>query len=467
MSLESKSDSPAKVHWWRWIVGALIVLIVLPFVFGRVSGRRQVNELVSRAKERGLPFDLFDLEQLHKRSPEANLAGRELFQMLESLHPVMVSQPEHPATKRYKELETIPFVGDQGFTAFEDEMSEAELQKIQDLLRDFEPYLMPIRQLVRQNEHGFAFPIRITNGPSTLLPHLSQLRKASRWCKLDAHMRALSGDIDGCVNAVSDIFLLSATLKSEPFEVSQSVRISMLQEGVDLLRGALLQAGIRDQLDKPHYERLRAALSDAIPCRAAYQGFLGARALGYFVGDVARADVYSIITQQGTVPNRSRIETIRWGLANGFYRMSGIADRDLAYFLGEMETVINESESLGSKQLAFFNNWQKTALDNDQCRHFYFLSRHLLPVNSGIYQKQIDSIELCRAAYVALAIEMFRNAQAGEMPSSLDELVPDYLDQVPKRLASGGSLELSLVPGGYFIVTDRPIFSVTNSIGIQ
>ena len=64
-----------------------------------------------------------------------------------------------------------------------------------------------------------------------------------------------------------------------------------------------------------------------------------------------------------------------------------------------------------------------------------------------------------RAAIVAIALERWRLAHAGQLPASLFELVPDYLPAVPADPYDDQPLRYRKLPRGYVVYSIGPDFT--------
>lgn len=87
-----------------------------------------------------------------------------------------------------------------------------------------------------------------------------------------------------------------------------------------------------------------------------------------------------------------------------------------------------------SKERIFAQRVEKqTAQEKPKATPYNFISRMLPSIFSGFLQRTATSEIGIREARVACAIERFRFTH-GHIPGSLDELVPEYLDAVPRDL---------------------------------
>jgi hypothetical protein len=81
----------------------------------------------------------------------------------------------------------------------------------------------------------------------------------------------------------------------------------------------------------------------------------------------------------------------------------------------------------------------------------YLLSRLLTGSLDLAFIRDLQSTARLRAARTAVAIERYRLAQKGELPHSLDELAPKYLDAVPSDPFDEGQLRYKKLVKGYVV----------------
>jgi hypothetical protein len=78
-------------------------------------------------------------------------------------------------------------------------------------------------------------------------------------------------------------------------------------------------------------------------------------------------------------------------------------------------------------------------------------SRMLLPSLNKAFQRDADHTALVRTTQTAIAVERFRLAHSGNLPASLNDLVPAYLPSVPCDPFDGQPLRYKLLGPGYVV----------------
>jgi hypothetical protein len=84
---------------------------------------------------------------------------------------------------------------------------------------------------------------------------------------------------------------------------------------------------------------------------------------------------------------------------------------------------------------------------------FCTVSRVVLPRIASMFTSEAEMAARLRTAQVALAVERSRCCQAGRLPASLEQLVPDYLTAVPADPFDGKPLRFEVFDSGYAVNT--------------
>jgi hypothetical protein len=83
------------------------------------------------------------------------------------------------------------------------------------------------------------FPIDLTNGPETLLPHLSALRQAARLLAMESLMALKEGKKEYALQNIHSIMKIGEHLKNEPILISYLVDISCIKMAIKALKNIL------------------------------------------------------------------------------------------------------------------------------------------------------------------------------------------------------------------------------------
>ena len=129
------------------------------------------------------------------------------------------------------------------------------------------------------------------------------------------------------------------------------------------------------------------------------------------------------------------------------YKSVGLADMDAMLYLDFIDGYI-EITKLPPHQ-------RKKASDTLEARlesisNIQILLHMLMPSLSRTVTIELRSIAGLRAARASLAVERYRLA-AGKLPDAFAELVPDYLDAVPRDPFDGNDLRYKKLEAGFIV----------------
>ena len=181
-------------HPWRWVLLGLLLLLVLGFVGFRVAGNSQVKQELEAVRKRGLPTNVAELDDWYKRVPASENSAL-VFLDAAALH-------RAPATK--KDPSGLQFRPGEPMAP--------------ELIAAIEPYVSANGPaLAKMNEaaglHKSRYPIDLSRGAATLLPHLGpmkQLAQLSRWAAIQS---AREGKTEEAVQILKNGFAMAASLE--------------------------------------------------------------------------------------------------------------------------------------------------------------------------------------------------------------------------------------------------------------
>jgi hypothetical protein len=140
------------------------------------------------------------------------------------------------------------------------------------------------------------------------------------------------------------------------------------------------------------------------------------------------------------------------------YRMSGLADRDVRFYLGAMGAAVSVATNSVPDRVALMSN----AANFNPKTHgrLYIMSSLLLPALDKAFVKESQCLVAIAAADAALAVEAYRAEHAGRLPDSLADLVPRYFEHVPLDPLTEKPFSLAPAAIGYAIIGNGPVFTV-------
>ena len=299
------------------------------------------------------------------------------------------------------------------------------------------------------------YPIGLTNGWQTRLPHLAQIVSFGRLLELEALTAA---EAPLAIQSITDLFRLEATLKNEPASISLIVRFRLrtiaLRTMERLLSTHTLTDGQLASLEKllPEVwqpaDFSRAIAGEICMAREFYE-IRPWQVFGYIAsfGTEADWDPDAPLKPLDTLSG-SLVEVLAFQSENylllietqaALHRASQASTPERQPLVkAAMSQVPNVSKPRSRFQSVF---WKRNKI----------LAGMLLPSLAEIAPKDASSLAHLRAATLALAIERFRNAHAGALPQTLKNLVPDDLTKIPSDPSTGESLSFKRLNHGYAI----------------
>jgi hypothetical protein len=281
-----------------------------------------------------------------------------------------------------------------------------QLEAAEQLLSRYESSLENMRQAAREGGQA-RFPTRFADGIAMPLPHVQRLRAGARLLELETVVAAHRGRPDDAVEAIVALFASARTLEQEPILISQLVRMAL----TGIARGRiawLLSAGV---LDDNQLKRLDAELSAADYQDSIRRAMIGERAVGI-----------------QTFADPSRLGSDAPAFRPGF-----MSSGDEIVYLQTMNEMIAAAELTGSERiraLAEVEARLKELASGTMAKLRYPMTLLIVPAFSYTFEATTRNEADRHVTRIAVAIERFR-LREGRLPSTLDELVPDFVDGLP------------------------------------
>ena len=416
MKENNASETPHRPAKRRLLGPGLLLLIgvlvlVALFVIWRVQMSNRVQKTLADIRAAGFPTNLAQLEQQYYPKLPSDRNSATFFQSAFNL--IHVSNNE----------KILPDFQSEKTASF---FSPTNLSKIDQLLASNHDTLEILRQTPPAT--NCRYPINLSLGGNTLLPHLNPLRDSSRLLAFDAVMRARKGDMPEAIDDLNALFRLCHSLDNEPFLICQFERMNIETLIVTSLGHVLNSA----QLTDAQLVQLSQAFRDV----ARSTGMDRAMAADLCVG---------IDTFQSVEKTRGSEYAVAY-----LFKFSGLYNRDYDLFLRTM------SENLELTSTPFPAKLDAaTAIDRRVSQatsnRVYILSHGLLPAAASVSVKECAVIARLNLIQTVLAIERFRLANQNRLPEKLSELAPSFLPSVPMDPFDGKSLRYKKLPKGYMV----------------
>ncbi len=299
-------------------------------------------------------------------------------------------------------------------------IAESEFQQLSEALR--RPYVR--------------FPIRWYDGFGAMLPHLAKLKSIQQWTELRVRTRLDAGDIDGAFEDAKTAVRLAEMVREEPLIISQLVRIALNSIAARTIdHGILSHQWTESQLREFQEIFNRITLIGEMGT-----AFEGERAIAISTVDKWISDPQKgaeVLPDSEAFPMRPLIEKHRIPGVNGFIRYNQVS---LATYYSLLIRYAKEVETKGSAtgylaEVAAMTEATDGALKSMTKRQDprTLLTRMLAPAVSKALVKSVRAEQRVRLTSVACALERFRIKHGG-YPSSLSELVPEYVASEPLDL---------------------------------
>jgi hypothetical protein len=276
------------------------------------------------------------------------------------------------------------------------------------------------------------YPIDLSAGSAALMPHLAEIRDVGHLLLLGAIWHAENNEGESAVEAVVSIFGVARTLAKEPLLVSQLVRFACESIGVS----AIEQVVNRMKLGDEQLARLSQAFEQGEDESGLLRGFAGERCA---VFDVLRVPD-GVDPQVFGVPRSMR-------LLYPVYRAMGLTDKGATIYLDLMDGLFDVLRLPEHKRIKAA---EAIEAEIEDVPRIYVMMHMLMPAHLRIFQLSLSNVARLRTVRAGLAIERYRLAN-GKLPDKLAELVPAYLDAVPKDPFDGQELRYKRLEKGYVV----------------
>jgi hypothetical protein len=263
------------------------------------------------------------------------------------------------------------------------------------------------------------------------VPNLSELRGTVFLLKLEAILYAENGDSKSAIRSVKSCFGIARSLAKEPITISQLVRSACQNVAATTIEYCVNRIKFTDEQLAELIEYIQNSDHNTdMSC-----AFVGERCFGisFFM---APGSVDPGL--MGGVPFRPLL---------ALYKAVGMADSDAIIYLDLMEEYmkiyqlpLHQRQDAAKAVEARFQSTSKV--------HVLFYV--MMPALARITTIDTRNIAQLLTARIGLAIERYRLA-AGKLPDTLNDLVPDYLDAVPKDPFDGNELRYKKLEVGFVV----------------
>ncbi|MBI2948796.1 MAG: hypothetical protein HYY23_14245 [Verrucomicrobia bacterium] len=441
------SSPPPAFNWrpFKWVglsLAAIMLGISGGILFRNHGLSKQIQARIAEIQAQGLPTDLLELDLWYPDvPPEENATS-----VLTNAFPYLLKKSEESERESSLGEKALPQLGrrqtpELGRLVAESlEQTRTRLKAARDALQILDEGSKPGRA---------RYPIDLTDGYNTPLPHLTALKRGSLLLRQRAMVLAMDRQHIEAIETVHTILRLADSLSQEPLSVSQLVRLSMKRTACSTLELILNLAALEDGQIKGLLSSLEN-LEDSAGMRRAIAGER-AMCLNLFL-DSAEGFV-SVIEQAKDSVDPESIMT--WRVLRGF----GGLQYDCLFFLNMVQKYSEAANSPYPERLKLAEEVARRVEEAKATRKT-FLSRPVvsamfLPAVARAITNHAEAVAVFRNTSASLAVERFR-LKYGRMPESLDETVPGFLDQAPLDPFDGKPLRYKRLNPGYMIYSVGP-----------
>ena len=401
----------------------IFLLLIIIAVFGilRIRLRLKLNAKLSAISAAGYPVTCAELDEWYSIPESADNASKAIIESF-----------SHYSKWGEEELKLVPVVGKAELPLRTEPLTEETKTLVTLYLADNQAALDLLHKGA-EIEHS-RYPIDLSKGFEAVMPDLSNIRSAARLLQLEGVLHAENAKPELALRSITSIFGLGRSLSKEPILVSQLVRLACQSFGVSALEHVINRTEFTDE-QLVSLSRTLTSGEDHSPMTRA---FAGERCAGGSIFKEPSARILKL-TNGGS----SKLVFVPLAL----YKFVGLADKDASIYLDLMSDYI-ETTQLPPHQ-------RQEAADAIEAKFTAISKAHILlhaimPALPRVTTIDIRSIAQLHTAQVALAIQRYRLA-TGNIPESLADLLPTYLDAVPKDPFDGKDLRYKKLETGFVV----------------
>ncbi len=397
----------------------LVTLVILVGGYGLLRWRlkSQLQRRVDAIRAAGYPITCAELDKWYSIPND-----------VENAADVILDATQYYAAPNKPEL--MPVVGQGELPGRTEPLSEETRQLIGQYLAQNKRALELLCK-ASSIEHS-RYPIDLSAGFAAWRPYLLEIRGVACLLSLDAIWHAENNEGESAVEAVASIFGVARTLAKEPLIDSQLCRFNCQSIGVSAIERVVNRMDLGDG----QLARLSETCAQGEDESGLLRGFVGERCVVFEV----LKNTHGAGPQVFGVPRSI-------GLLYGACRMMGLTDKEATIYLDLMDGLFDALRLPEQERIKAAN-----ILDAElqEVPKIYVMLHMRGPCGPGVFQISLRNIARLRAVRVGLGIERYRLAN-GKLPEKLAELVPAYLDAVPKDPFDGQELRYKRLEKGYVV----------------
>jgi hypothetical protein len=442
-----KPKSKFRLFFRRFCLTVLGVVTVLLawYAIARFADLRAIKRLQASLQQQGEPLTVAELAKWYPSIPEEENAASALLEVWKQVSPEFWASyldKEKPTDIRSGTIydANLPYFGsDQVNFQPAQALTPDVRQAAEDFLKARSAHLEAIRAALQRPR--CRFPIEIEDGAFVKLSHLMQLKTEAEAFRIVVLLAADRRDVATALSTIDSMVRLADTLRTEPNELSQLVRVNILQHGIaateELLGRAPLDAG-----QIKHLRELWAGIDTQEILRLSLQS---AAAFGLSLFDLPKRVV--VAQSQGA---DAREALMKNRLGKRILGLLGVTAIDKRFMLEVIE------QSCVVRQLDYPEQVRRAEkLHEESDRRLYgfppkLISMMATPMVRSYVTRAADLEAQKRCLLTALGIKQSMLV-AGAVPENLDGLIPTFISELPKDPFDGQPLRYQRRPTGFIV----------------
>ena len=336
--------------------------------------------------------------------------------------------------KEIGETKSLPFIGRAKLPTRTEPLPEEIKASIAKYVTDNNEALTLLHK-ASTIEHS-RYPIDLSIGIETQLNHIHKIRKCIMLLSIDAVWNAESGQSQPAANSVMSSFALACSLINEPVIMSQLSRMGSYGLSMSVLERCINRTVFTDE----QLADLDRCLIEAEENSNLTRTYVGDRCV--FLEVLKKPESL----KSGVTVDGKQISPMNTTFSE-LYKAVGLADMEAMIYLDFINRYI-EITKLPAYQRKKASDALKARLESLSNIHVFI--HMLMPTLLTTTTIEIRSIAGLRTARAGLAVERYRLA-AGKLPDGLSELVPVYLESVPKDPFDGNELRYKKLESGFVV----------------
>ena len=432
-----------KYLWICAVVGSFAAIPLVFFFAKKHLAKAEVEKKLAAFSAQGFPITLEELQASYAYPEGENAA----FLYTDAFSKIIITN---------KQGETISDLLSQAATkAGAGKIPLETLQAMDEVLAANQAALNLIREGSRIG--NCRYPINLRNGAETLLPHLGGFKKACRLLRLEAEARLARSDAKGAYNSILNGFQLTQSLSKEPLLISHLVRwdasLIMLFALEQFLNQHSLTTEQIDELTQwlfaaQNSAQIQTALSGGL-CMTLYYYHKGA------IQTVIEWDTIQLNRINSTWKTPFGEAPVLLGAV--WIDATSHWDEDCGFMLNTYEKLFSSMELPAHRRREFLAlRSEKIRKHKEQSAMAFLLSEMFLPSTVKFLERELRFLANVRLASLSLAIEHYRLAGDGRLPSSLESLPQKTLETFGTNPYTGERIQYFILENGYRLLIAEP-----------